>query len=151
MAGLRINICAIGKLNNSSPEAELIETYIKRIPWNVSINQLETKDKFPTEKQKTQEGELLINSIPQGFYTIAMDERGKEFTSVEFSMALQKIGQPLCFLIGGAHGLSEKVKSKANMLLSLSKMTLPHALARAMLVEQIYRAYTINENHPYHK
>jgi 23S rRNA (pseudouridine1915-N3)-methyltransferase len=137
VAGLKINICAIGKLNNSAPECEIIETYLRRIPWNITISQLETKDKFPIKKQKLQEGELLLKSVAQGNYIIAMDERGKEFSSVEFSKTLEKISQPICFLIGGAHGLSEEVKTKANMLISLSQMTLPHALARAMLIEQI--------------
>ena len=151
MASLKINICTIHKLSNSSPEAEIIADYIKRIPWNINISQAELKGKFPPDKQKICEGELLLKSIPQSNFIIALDELGKQFTSIEFSKSLEKISQPICFIIGGAYGLSSEVKAKANTLLSLSNMTMPHIMARVMLIEQIYRAYTISENHPYHK
>ena len=151
MASLKINICAIHKISNSSPEGEIIANYTKRIPWPINILQLEAKGKFPPDKQKICEGEILLKSIPNGHFIIALDEIGKQFTSLEFSSTLEKIQQPICFLIGGAYGLSTEVKAKANMLLSLSNMTMPHIIARVMLIEQIYRAYTISENHPYHK
>lgn len=151
MASLKIHICAIHKISNSSPEGEIINNYTKRIPWPLTICQLEVKGKFPPDKQKLCEGELLLKSVPAGSFIIALDELGKQFNSVKFSATLEKIAQPICFIIGGAHGLSSEVRTKANMILSLSNMTLPHIMARVMLVEQIYRAYTIGENHPYHK
>ncbi len=151
MASLKIHICAIHKISNSSPEMEIINNYTKRIPWPLAISQLEVKGKFPPDKQKICEGELLLKSVPSGSFIIALDELGKQFNSVEFAAVLEKITQPICFIIGGAHGLSFEVRSKANMILSLSNMTMPHIMARVMLVEQVYRAYTIGENHPYHK
>lgn len=151
MASLKIHICAIHKISNSSPEREIIANYLKRIPWTLTMSELELKGTFPSDKQKILEGELLLKSIPTGSFAIALDEQGKEFSSKEFSNHLEKITQPICFIIGGAFGLSTEVKERANMLLSLSKMTMPHIMARLMLIEQIYRAYTISKNHPYHK
>ena len=151
MAGLKIQLSAIHKISDSSSEGLLIADYIKRIPWSISIQQITAKGKFPPQKQKIIEGELLLKSIPSGNFIIALDEIGSQFTSKEFVGRLNKIMQPISFIIGGAYGLSDEVRDKAHMLLSLSKMTMPHIMARVMLVEQLYRAYTINENHPYHK
>jgi 23S rRNA (pseudouridine1915-N3)-methyltransferase len=152
VAKQRITISAIHKVSKSIPESLIIDEYIKRIPWGVAIKQLDSKLKLPAKQQQEYEGELLLKSIPSGSFIIAMDERGSKFTSQEFSSYIQKkISQPISFIIGGAHGLSEEVRDKSDFLLSLSDMTMPHLLARAMLVEQIYRAYTISQNHPYHK
>ena len=151
MASLKIHICAIHKIPPSSSEGQIIANYTKRIPWPLAFSQLEIKGKFPPDKQKIYEGELLLKSIPSGSFIIALDERGKQFNSIEFSHAMEKIQQPICFIIGGAYGLSSELRDKANLILSLSNMTMPHIMARVMLVEQIYRAYTISENHPYHK
>ena len=147
----RITICAIHKITDNSLEAKFISDYLKRIPWKITIKQLELKDKLPPEKQKICEGELLLKAIPAGDFIIAMDEKGEQYSSQEFSDKIEKITQPISFIIGGAYGLSEEIKKKANMMLSLSNMTMPHILARLILVEQIYRSYTISQKHPYHK
>ena len=151
MAILKINICAIHKVAESSPEGQIIANYLKRVPWKVSTQQLEIKDKFPSDKQKIYEGELLLKAVPAGNFIIALDERGLQLSSHEFAKQIDKISQPITFIIGGAYGLSDELRSKANLLLSLSAMTMPHVLARVVLIEQLYRAYTINQNHPYHK
>lgn len=151
MAGLKVNIVAIHKISGSAPEAEIIADYLKRIPWNVSISELEVKGKFPPDKQKILEGELLLKSILEGSFIISLDERGEILDSKAFAKAIEKIQQPISFVIGGAYGLSDQVRDKSNMLLALGKMTMPHLMARMVLVEQIYRAYTIGQNHPYHK
>ena len=151
MAVLKLEISAINKLGDSSNEAKIIADYLKRIPWKIKINQLDAKDKFPPEKQRIYEGELLLKTVPAGNLIIALDELGMQFSSHNFAERLEKFVQPISFFIGGAYGLSDEVRSKANLLLSLSEMTMPHALARVVLVEQIYRAYTISQNHPYHK
>jgi 23S rRNA (pseudouridine1915-N3)-methyltransferase len=147
----RINICAIHKIADSSLEGKIMADYLKRIPWKIKINQLELKDKLPPEKQKISEGELLLKMVPDGDFIIALDERGEQFSSHGFSKLIEKQIQPISFIIGGAYGLSDELRNKANLLLSLSEMTMPHVLARVVLVEQIYRAYTISQNHPYHK
>ncbi len=147
----KINICAINKISDSSLENKLINDYLKRIPWKVKVTQLELKDKLPIDKQKKCEGELLLEAAGLGTFIIALDETGSQFSSPEFAKSIEKITQPIAFIIGGAYGLSEEVKSKANLLLSLGRMTMPHILARVILVEQLYRCYTIITKHPYHK
>lgn len=151
MAGVKINIYAMHKIIESSPESSIIKNYLKRIPGKVKLEQLEVKVKLPSDKQKIYEGELLLKTISKNSFLIALDENGFQFSSSEFSSYLNKIMQPISFVIGGAYGLSEEVKSRANLLLSFGKMTMPHMLARVVLVEQIYRSHTINQNHPYHK
>jgi len=86
--------------------------------------------------------------LPAGVRVIALDERGKELTTREFASLL---GQPSAFLIGGPDGLSEQSKKAAAMVIRLSAMTLPHALAQVVLLEQLYRAASLLTNHPYHR
>ena len=143
-------ICAIHKVSDNSLEGKIISEYLKRIPWQVTLNQIDAKDKFPSDKQKIYEGELLIKSAGND-HIIALDESGMQFPSIDFANNIEKIAKPISFLIGGAFGLSDEVKQKSHLLLSLGKFTLPHVLARVILIEQIYRAYTITTNHPYHK
>lgn len=146
----KIRICAIHKISDNSLEGKIISEYLKRIPWQIALNQIDAKDKFPPDKQKIYEGDFLIKAAGND-YIIALDENGMQFTSIDFANNIEKISKPISFLIGGAFGLSEEVKQKSNLLLSLGRMTLPHVLARVILIEQIYRAYTITTNHPYHK
>jgi len=147
----KLSLHAINSLSEHSYENKIIKNYLKRLPWKLEIKEFETKTSLPPDKQKLQEGALLLKSIDSLGYVIALDEKGKQFSSEEFSKHLFKIEKPLYFIIGGAYGLSEEVKARANMMLSLGQFTLPHALARAVLVEQIYRAFTIKQGHPYHK
>ena len=151
MANLKVTINAIGKIQISSPENLIIENYLKRLPSKVTINQIDAKEKYPTQKQKIYEGELLLKNILQNSFVIALEEKGREFSSVDFARYLEKIEQSIYFIIGGAHGLSDEVRGRANLILSLGMLTMPHILARVVLVEQIYRVHTILDNHPYHK
>jgi 23S rRNA (pseudouridine1915-N3)-methyltransferase len=151
VAILKLAINAISKISPSSSEGEIISSYIKRLPFKFELNQIDSKDKFPVDKQKIYEGELLLKSVSKNVFVIALEEKGKQFTSREFSNYISKIEQPIVFIIGGAYGLSDEVRNRANLILSLGKITMPHALARVVLVEQLYRAYTIDKNHPYHK
>ncbi len=147
----KLSLHAISKLNNHSYENKIIKDYLERLPWKVQIKEFELKSSLPPEKQKIQEGMMLLKSIELSDHVIALDERGREFSSEGFAVHLFKIEKPVFFIIGGAYGLSEAVKARANEMLSLSQFTLPHALARAVLIEQIYRAFTIKQKHPYHK
>lgn len=151
MAVLKIVISAITKISTIAPESKIIDDYIKRLPFKLEINQIDSKDKFPSDKQKIYEGELLLKSVQKNDFLIALEEKGKQFTSPEFSNYISKITRPIVFVIGGAYGLSEEVRNRADLILSLGKITMPHVLARVILVEQIYRAHTIEKNHPYHK
>jgi 23S rRNA (pseudouridine1915-N3)-methyltransferase len=103
---------------------------------------------------KSKEGELILKNIRPTDDVILLDEKGKEYTSVEFARIIQdKIsyaGKDIVFIIGGAYGFSEAVYQRANSKLSLSRMTFSHQMVRAIFVEQIYRAFTIMRGEPYH-
>ena len=90
----------------------------------------------------------LRAALPRGARVVALDERGKDLTTAQFARLL---GEETAFVIGGAEGLEEKIKQEASLLLRLSSLTLPHALAQVVLVEQIYRAATLLTGHPYHR
>jgi 23S rRNA (pseudouridine1915-N3)-methyltransferase len=138
-----IRIKRVGK-QKISPE---IENYLKKIN-NIQIITIKEDQNSNSETRKTKEGEKLSNKNV-GFI-VALSEEGIEMDSVSFALLI-KTNPDITFLIGGAFGLSNIVKQKANKILSLSKMTLSHELALLILVEQIYRAERINEGHPYHK
>ena len=100
------------------------------------------------------EGELLLARVPGGAFAVALDERGRAMNSIGLAGLLEQhmvAGTPeLTLLIGGAHGLDEAVRRRANLVLSLSALTFPHQIARLLLLEQLYRACTIIRNEPYH-
>lgn len=100
------------------------------------------------------EEERIVAAIPSHSYLIVLDERGKALTSMELADWLkrwQQQGDNLCFVIGGADGLTDRLKQRANLLLRLSSLTLPHGMVRVLLTEQLYRAQSILHNHPYHR
>ena len=152
---MQIVISAIGKLKKKTPEDELIQDYLKKTKWSVVIKEYEEKRALSVEQLKEAESSLLLESIPVGSKIIALDENGKTPSSREFATLIGKWideGVPaISFLIGGANGHAEKLKQKADYKLSFGRMTLPHMLARVVLAEQIYRAKTILDGHPYHK
>ena len=109
---------------------------------------------YRKSNKKTKEGELILSNIASSHHLLLLDERGKEFTSVAFADELQKkmnagIKQ-LTFVIGGPYGFSKEVYDRANAKLSLSKLTFSHQMIRLFFVEQLYRAFTILKNEPYH-
>lgn len=152
---MKITIATIGKNNKSSPTAQLCQEYIKRTPWQVEIKEFEEKKPLPTDKLKEKEAALLLSSVDSSTIVIAMDENGKNFSSEEFAEKIsswQSQGYAkFSFMIGGAAGHGDSVKERADLKLSMGRMTWPHMMARAMLCEQIYRAFTIISSHPYHK
>lgn len=100
------------------------------------------------------EGGRILTAVPAGSSSIALDERGTAFTTMELARRLarwRQSGRDIAFLIGGADGLAESVKKSSDAVWSLSPLTLPHGLARVMLAEQLYRAASILHNHPYHR
>jgi len=152
---MNILIASIGKPAKNDPTTALCEEYQKRLPWDVTIKILSSKKNLPSAKQKEEEAGILLAAVPKGAVVIVLDERGKTPTSAEFAKQIsnwQGRGQTsLAFLIGGAEGHGEAVLTRADYKLSLGAMTWPHKFVRAMLTEQLYRAYTILEGHPYHK
>ncbi len=155
---MKIQLVAIGKTDNSHIKA-LIEIYKKRLKHYVNFDFLTIPDVKNTKnldetKQKEKEGLLILKNLKPGAVLILLDEKGKEHTSVEFSKFIQKkmnsgIKQ-LVFVIGGPFGFSSEVYGKAQGKLALSKMTFSHQMIRIFAVEQIYRAFTILKNEPYH-
>jgi 23S rRNA (pseudouridine1915-N3)-methyltransferase len=153
---MKITILAFGDFERS-PEKMIFDDFIKRIKYKIFLKELNLKNTKNIEINdlKAREAELILNNIEQGSTIIALDEKGKEFDSVEFAKLFNNFAingiSNLTFIIGGAGGLSPKIIKKAKIVISLSKMTLPHILVRIFLIEQIYRAQSINANHPYHR
>ena len=151
---MKILIAAVGKIKQSSPESEIIEYYLKQTKFSVQIQEIDIPSCNEIEKQKTLESTKLL-SLCSGYYTIALDQNGETLDSPQFAKLIGSLGlkgqSKVAFLIGGANGHSKELIKNTDKLLSLSKMTLPHKLARVFLVEQLYRAHTILSGMQYHK
>ena len=155
---MTIKLLAIGKTDNKQLQA-LIDDYQKRLGFYVKfefeiIPDLKKVKKLSEDQQKQKEGELILNKLNPTDVLILLDENGKQLDSIGFSNYLQKhmnsgIKQ-LVFVIGGPYGFSPEVYAKANGKLSLSKMTFSHQMIRLFVIEQLYRAFTILRNEPYH-
>ncbi|MFJ1322875.1 23S rRNA (pseudouridine(1915)-N(3))-methyltransferase RlmH [Capnocytophaga canis] len=155
---MNIKLITIGKTDNSNLQ-QLISDYEKRLLHYinfelVTIPDLKNSKSLSEEQQKTKEGELILKQLELSHELILLDERGKEYTSVGFSEYIQKklntgIKQ-LTFVIGGPYGFSQEVYARAKGMLSLSKLTFSHQMIRLFFVEQVYRAFTILKNEPYH-
>jgi 23S rRNA (pseudouridine1915-N3)-methyltransferase len=133
--------------------------YVRRMPPEIRVEMVELKPEErgagkSAERAKEAEGERLIAAVPAGATLLALDEKGKAVTtqglSVMLSGWMREAVHPV-FAIGGADGLSPAVKERADKLVSLSALTLPHALVRVVLAEQLYRAWSILARHPYHR
>jgi len=138
-----------------SPAAEICQTYLKRLPWTVDIREVEVRKNLSGEKLSLAEADMLRGAMPGRAILVAMDGKGKTLSSEAFA---QRLGRwrddgiaDLAFVIGGADGLHPSLIGEADLSLSLGAMTWPHMLARAMLMEQLYRAHTILAGHPYHR
>ncbi len=135
------------------------ETYARRISdeWTlrlIEVAALKRSGADSPETLRAREAGLIREKIPPGSYLVALDENGKSCTTRDLSRKLQKWqdnATDICFLIGGADGLDRALIDEAFEVLSLSTMTLPHGLARVMLAEQLYRAWSILKHHPYHR
>ena len=152
---MKLNVLAVGNKMPDWIESGFME-YRKRMPKELSIELIEIKQ----IKDKSRERSLLaeyerIEKVrPITNYVIAMDEQGKQLSTQDFATSLvtwMNLGRDIAFIIGGADGLHPVIKQKADQVLSLSKMTLPHGLVRVLLAEQLYRAATILKQHPYHR
>lgn len=118
------------------------------------INSARRKKNRSVAGAKDDEGERLLGKVKGAEFVVLLDERGTQFTSVEFSTRLgdwQALGQDLVFIIGGPDGVSHAVGQRANLCWSLSRLTLPHGLVRVLFVEQLYRAWSLANGHPYHR
>lgn len=152
---MRITLAAIGKATRSSPESQLFEQYLKRLPWKLALKELEDKKSTATARRKEREAELLLGACEGHDRIVALDEKGAALTSVQFARQLQdwqnQSASSVAFVIGGADGLHASVLQRSNLVLSFGTMTWPHLLVRALLAEQLYRAQSILSGHPYHR
>ncbi len=152
---MKISIISIGKFSKNDPNYDLFLKYQKRLSWKLELKELEAKGNLQGEVLKMREAELLLGNVPSSAKIIALDEKGRMLSSQEFASSIQNFANNgssnLAFIIGGADGLGEEVKKKADLVLSFGKMTFPHMMIRSFLAEQIYRANSIINNHPYHR
>jgi 23S rRNA (pseudouridine1915-N3)-methyltransferase len=155
---MQIKLLAIGKTDNKAIQT-LIDDYSSRLGHYIRfelevIPDLKQSKSLSESLQKEKEGELILKKLSSSDELVLLDERGKTFSSLEFSDYLQKKMnsglKQLVFVIGGPYGFSEAVYARANGKISLSKMTFSHQMIRPFVIEQLYRAMTILRNEPYH-
>lgn len=155
---MKITLLAIGKTEEKYL-IEGIEKYLNRLKHYINFNFIAIPDVKNTKnlteaQQKSKEAELIQKHIQNLDYVILMDEKGKKYSSVDFAQFINKqmIGstQHLVFIIGGPYGFDESIYKRANGLISLSDMTFSHQMVRLFFVEQLYRAFSILKNEPYH-
>ena len=155
---MKIKLLSIGKTDNKQL-IKLIDEYQNRLKYYIKfdmeiIPDIKNIKKISKIQQKKMEGELILSKLKNTDQMILLDDKGKDFTSIQFSKYLQKkmnsgIKQ-LVLVVGGPYGFSEAVYEKAIDKVSLSKMTFSHQMVRLFIVEQLYRGYTILKNEPYH-
>lgn len=155
---MNIELIVIGK-TDSKEVASLVEMYAKRVNFYckfaiTALPDVKNTRSLTVKQQRTAEGEMLLRQFAESDCVVLLDERGEEMRSVEFAYWLQKRMNSgmrrLVLVIGGPYGFSEAVYARANAKLSLSRMTFSHQIVRALFAEQIYRAFTILHNEPYH-
>lgn len=142
----QIEIIAVGRMKNT-PYNDAWQEYLKRMAWPVTLHELDVR--------QDQEHAKIIEKIRPDAYVFALDERGKSLSSIDFAQRVQALmdqGRPaIQFIIGGADGLNDEIRKRADFLLSFGIQTWPHMMVRVMLIEQIYRARQISAGHPYHR
>ena len=155
---MKIFVVAVGQRQPSWANTA-VDEYLARLPaeFKVECKLVKAESRSgdaPLARVLNAEAVRIRAAVPHGARLIALDERGKDWTTQQLSDQLQRwkdTAEDVAFAIGGADGLDATLKQEAHMLLRLSSMTLPHALARVLLAEQLYRAASILARHPYHR
>ena len=155
---MRIKLLVVGKTDSESL-AQLIRIYENRIhrylPFTIeTLPDLKKVRNRSVSEQKTREGALILKAVSDSDYIVLLDENGKTFTSQGFAAYIQKQlnsgRKTVVFVIGGPYGFSEEVYARAQERIALSKMTFSHQMVRLFFTEQLYRAFSILNNEPYH-
>lgn len=155
---MKIALIVIGK-TDAGYFVEAINEYKNRlvyyIPFEMEvIPDIKNVKNLSESQQKEKEGDLILKALQPGDYLVLLDEKGKEFTSVQFSTYIERkthtVPKRLVFVVGGPYGFSDAVYKAAAEKISLSKMTFSHQMIRLIFIEQLYRAMTILNNEPYH-
>jgi 23S rRNA (pseudouridine1915-N3)-methyltransferase len=154
---MKLLILAVGDKLPDWAEIAVAE-YVKRMPREARIEVVairpEKRSGQSADRIKANEANRILEKLPQSACLVALDEHGKELSTRELAHSLDgwlQSGRDTALVIGGADGLSADILSRAETILSLSRLTLPHAMARVLLAEQLYRAWTLLTNHPYHR
>ncbi len=155
---MHLTIIAVGQRMPDWVDSGFHE-YAKRLPsdWHLTLREIKPETRNAQSKPEiamAREAERIRAALPARARLIVLDERGRDLTSAglaEQMQAWREQGDPLALVIGGADGLDAQIKSEASLALRLSSMTLPHGMVRVLLAEQIYRAWSILQNHPYHR
>ena len=155
---MNITVLAVG---NKMPRwvDEAVQEYAKRFGRDVQYTLKEIKPEKRGAGVNAAQGmaadeKRIVEALPDNAFLVVLDERGKAPTSVELAQYMQRWqqdGEHVCFVIGGADGMTDALKQKARLMLRLSSLTLPHGMVRVLLTEQLYRAVSILQNHPYHR
>lgn len=150
---MKINIITIGSFKSNNSYKELFDEYKKRIKCEINLIELKTKQQNSIEEQKKFEADLLLKARNKNNKLIVLDERGKIISTIDFQNLINKfkIDGDIDIIIGGSDGLTEEVRNQADFVMSFGKMVFPHLMVRVMIIEQLYRVYTLNNGHPYHK
>lgn len=154
---MKIKLLVVGKTSDNFLES-LISNYIKRINYYVKFELIELNNlkikKVSHNEIKKKEGNKILEKINKDDQVILFDERGKTYSSTDFSKFIENSlvisKKNIVFVVGGAYGFSENIYMRSNSTISLSKMTFSHQIIRLFIVEQLYRAFTIINDHPYH-
>lgn len=150
---VRLTLIAVGRAKRG-PEQELFNSYLKRLKPKLDLIEVEEKRPLVGPELMMREAELISDKIPEHAYLVALDERGKPMSSRNFAAKfgdLRDNGRDVAFIIGGADGLDENLRARADLILGFGPQTWPHMLVRTMLAEQVYRAQSILAGHPYHR
>ncbi|MFO0601345.1 MAG: 23S rRNA (pseudouridine(1915)-N(3))-methyltransferase RlmH [Myxococcaceae bacterium] len=151
---MKLTFLSVGK-DRSGLFSPGVDEYVQRLGHHAKVAVHELPESGHSGvRAKEDEGERLLKKLSERDVLVALDERGKALGSIDFAKWLgrqQESARDVAFVIGGDEGLSDAVRQKATLVLSLSAMTLPHRLARLVLVEQVYRAFSILRGEPYHK
>lgn len=155
---MKVVLLSVGKTDDDF-YTQAIDIFKKRLSYYIPfetefIPDLKSTKKLSEKEQKILEGENILNRIQQGDYIVLLDDKGKQYSSIEFARFMEKkshsVPKRLVFVVGGPYGFSDEVYQHANEKLSLSKMTFTHQMVRLVFVEQLYRAMTILKGEPYH-
>jgi 23S rRNA (pseudouridine1915-N3)-methyltransferase len=152
---LRIHLIAVGRARQG-PERALYEHFAGRLTaWPLALREVEPRGRVPANRLKAAEAEAILAALPGGATLVALDEAGKSLASADFAARIGRWRDDavadLAFVIGGADGLDDSVRRRADLVLSFGRATWPHMLVRGMLAEQLYRAQQILAGHPYHR
>lgn len=151
---MRVTVVAVGRLRNDALAAA-IDDYRRRIGWPVTVSEVTSRKELPLRARLAEEARKLEVAIPAGAVVVVLDERGSDLDSRSLAAqirAWRDQGETdLAFVIGGADGLEPALRARARLVLAFGRQTWPHRLVRLMLVEQLYRAWTLTAGHPYHR